>query len=757
MEPRGTGAGRGASHPARPRASVLRRGSSIALLLVVIILSLTAGLLGVAGLVGYKWLRSQELSDLEALSGVLADQAVSVLALPVWNMDTEQIGEAARSVMRVGAVRSVEVWNELPRDRLLLLARTSADSLQVVDGGGPQVDEIVREQEIVYAGETIGRIRLAVSLESTRRRLFVVASTMAIGTGLTGLVLSLALYALLWRFVLGPLRVLERFAQGADRGGNDASALKGTVFRGELDSLRLSMLAMVELLEARYRSIQMEARRYSESEARFRVLVDTIPDLVWLKDADGVYLSCNRMFSRFFGAPESEIVGKTDRDFVDADLAEFFRENDRKAMAHGGPLVNEEWVVFADSGERVLLETIKTPMSAPDGRLVGVLGIGRDVTRRHKAEEERRRLDERMGSVQKLEALGVLVAGVAHNINNVLAAILGTVSMRATESVDPADREAFAVVSTACKRGRDVVKSLMQFSRPTLHERAPFEIHGILSELKTLLGNTTRNRVEILEDFFQGPLWVFGDAGGISNVFMNLCINSIDAMPSGGSITLATRLLSGGDVEISVRDTGEGMPPEVLERALEPFFTTKEIGKGTGLGLSMSRGVVKAHGGDMEISSEPGRGTVVRIVLPRIPEPAKIRPAIEGGSGTEKWRILLVDDDPDVRFLVERMLKRDGHSVVSVDGGQAALDQLGRETPDLVVMDQNMPGMDGIKTLERIRQILPTLPVLISSGQPDIQDWPCFRSPNTAVIAKPFDVAELKAKLLEFAGRGESA
>lgn len=565
----------------------------------------------------------------------------------------------------------------------------------------------------------------------------------------------MALYGLLWRFVLGPLRVLERFAQGADRGENDASALKGTVFRGELDSLRLSMLAMVELLEARYKSIQMEARRYSESEARFRVLVDTIPDLVWLKDRDGVYLSCNRMFSRLFGAPETEIVGKTDRDFVDASLAEFFLENDRKAMAHGGPLVNEEWVVFADGGERILLETIKTPMLAPDGRLVGVLGIGRDVTRRHRAEEERRRLDERMGNIQKLEALGVLVAGVAHNINNVLAAILGTVSMRATESIDPADRDAFAVVSTACKRGRDVVKSLMQFSRPTLHERAPFEIHGILSELKTLLGSTTRNRVEIVEEFFEGPLWVFGDSGGISNVFMNLCINSIDAMPSGGTIALATRVLEGDLVEVSVKDTGEGISPDVLERVLEPFFTTKEIGKGTGLGLSMSHGVVKAHGGDLEISSERGKGTVVKIVLPRIPEPAKPEPSRSEAPGSATWRILLVDDDPDVRFLVERMLKHEGHSVVSVDCGQAALEQLAMDAPDLVVMDQNMPGMDGIKTLDKIRETRPTLPVLISSGQPDIQDWPCFQAPNTAVIAKPFDVAELKAKLLEFAARGD--
>lgn len=753
---RATGTGQ-VSIPRRPSGFVLRRGASIALLLVVVILSLIAGLLGTAGLVGYKWLKNQELSDLAELSEVLAEQAVSVLALPVWNLDTEQIGEAARSIMRVGAVSSVEVWNELPRDLLLRLDRDSSDSLSSATGGSSRPAEIVREKEIVYAGEKIGRIRLVVSLESTRNRLLVVASTMAIGTGLTGLILSLALYGLLWRFVLNPLRILEKFAQGAQRGESGASELKGSSFHGELDSLRVSILAMVELLEARYLSIQNEARRYSESEARFRVLLDTIPDLVWLKDAQGVYLSCNRMFCRFFGAPESEIVGKTDHDFVEASLADFFRANDRKAMDHGGPLVNEEWVVFADTRERALLETIKTPMYDTDGRLVGVLGIGRDVTRRHKAEEERRRLDERMGSVQKLEALGVLVAGVAHNINNVLAAILGTVSIRETESVDPADREAFSVVATACKRGRDVVKSLMQFSRPTLHERAPFELHAVLSELKTLLGNTTRNRVEIVEDFFGGPLWVFGDAGGISNVFMNLCINSIDAMPSGGTITLATRVLQDGDVEISVRDTGEGMSPEVLERALEPFFTTKEVGKGTGLGLSMSRGVVKAHGGDLEISSEPGRGTVVRILLPRIPEPAKAKPPREDGAPPEKWRILLVDDDPDVRFLVERMLKREGHSVVSVDGGQAALEQLGADVPDLVVMDQNMPGMDGIKTLEKIREAWPTLPVLISSGQPDIQEWPCFQAPNTAVIAKPFDVAELKAKLVEFAGRGESA
>lgn len=205
-------------------------------------------------------------------------------------------------------------------------------------------------------------------------------------------------------------------------------------------------------------------------------------------------------------------------------------------------------------------------------------------------------------------------------------------------------------------------------------------------------------------------------------------------------------------MEVSVEDTGSGMAPEVLAHVLEPFYTTKAVGKGTGLGLSMTYGVVKAHGGTIDIASQPGTGTTVKLRFPRIPAPGQAEaasPAPVLGS----MKVYFVDDDEDVRFLMTRMLPKAGvGQLQTFSGGKEMLESLSPgDLPDLVILDQNMPGMDGVQTLARIRHRHPEMPVLISSGQPDIEQWDCFRLPRVGVISKPFNLEEIQAKLAQFA------
>jgi len=294
-----------------------------------------------------------------------------------------------------------------------------------------------------------------------------------------------------------------------------------------------------------------------------------------------------------------------------------------------------------------------------------------------------------------------------------------------------------------------LVQSLSHFGRPSLERQAPFELQVLLDEVRVLLGSAAHKECAIVAGEPGEPLWILGDAGSISTVVMNLCLNGLDAMPEGGTLTLGARALDPDWVEVRVEDTGEGMTPEVLARAAEPFFTTKPVGKGTGLGLSMSHGVVKAHGGTLELASAPGRGTQVKLRLPRIPAPSATEPPPAPGSSPRLSRVLLVDDDEDVRILMTRMLRKAGVAQArAVAGGQEALEALGAEPlPDLVVLDQNMPGLDGVQTLALIRGLYPDLPVLISSGQPGIQEWPCFKQPNVAVISKPFTLGEVLDKL----------
>ncbi len=234
---------------------------------------------------------------------------------------------------------------------------------------------------------------------------------------------------------------------------------------------------------------------------------------------------------------------------------------------------------------------------------------------------------------------------------------------------------------------------------------------------------------------------------------MNLGINSLDAMPNGGVLTFRTSVLEGNQVEVAVEDNGIGMTPEVLAHVTEPFFTTKETGKGTGLGLSATYGVVKVHGGTIDITSQPGQGTTVKIRFPRVPAPVQAETIHEPSLPLKLRKVLFVDDEEDVRFLMTRMLKKAGvREVETAASGEEALKKLlPGELPDVLILDQNMPGIAGVKVMARVRDRYPDLPILFSSGQPDIESWDCLKQPNVAVISKPFTMDEIQAKLAKFA------
>jgi len=352
---------------------------------------------------------------------------------------------------------------------------------------------------------------------------------------------------------------------------------------------------------------------------------------------------------------------------------------------------------------------------------------------------------------QKMESLGTLVAGVAHNLNNVLAIAMGTASLREVITTEPADREAYQRIGKACLRGRDVVHSLIRFAQPSLVDHAPIELNSLIQEVCTLLENTTRNRIKIVESLTGEPLWIKGNGGDVNHILVNLGINSLDAMPNGGVLTFRTGVKDGNQVEVSLEDNGTGMTPEVLAHVMEPFYTTKEVGQGIGLGLSMTYGVVKAHGGSIEIASQPGQGTTVRLQFPRISAPVQADSVTPPAPPLGSMTVFLVDDDGDVRFLMTRMLKQSGMGQVKAfSGGGEVLEYLRSfDPPDLIILDQNMPDLNGVQTLAKIRSLNLEIPVLISSGQPNIETWDDFKQPKVAVISKPFTLEEIQIKLAQ--------
>jgi len=498
-----------------------------------------------------------------------------------------------------------------------------------------------------------------------------------------------------------------------------------------------------------------------QSQGQLRTLVDTLPELIWLKDLDGVYLACNRRFELFFGATEAEIVGKTDYDFVDRELADFFRENDRAAMQANGPRRNEEEISFASDGHRELLETIKTPMRDTDGRVIGVLGIGRDITERRRSEEERETLRNELADARHMESVGRLAGGVAHDFNNLLAPILAYAQLLLDETEEGTQGfQDLRQIYFAADRARDLVQQLLAYGGKQPLSVRHTDINQVVRAFTTLIRGSVPETIEIVHDMGEDLQDVGVDPPRVEQVLMNLVLNGASAMPKGGTLTVqteATRVgpssswdVQPGDyVQLSVSDTGSGISPEIAKHIFEPFYTTKES-RGHGLGLATVFGIAKQHGGDVRVDNQPKHGAIFRVLLPVVRSPSVVdeRPLkIENTPLTGSECLLLVEDEEQVRTLAHRMLTQMGYSVALASDGREALAVLTqkRDQIDLVLTDVVMPEMNGPELAAQVRSTWPDLRVLFMTGYSNdlLADHGVSSQQQHQVILKPFTSGEL--------------
>lgn len=357
---------------------------------------------------------------------------------------------------------------------------------------------------------------------------------------------------------------------------------------------------------------------------------------------------------------------------------------------------------------------------------------------------QRRIAEQRMAQTQKLEAIGQLTGGVAHDFNNLLTVIIGGLNMLLKRIEDPKQREIAEHMLDAAKRGDRLTKQLLAFSRGKRMELAPVDLHQLAPGMEELLRRSVGADVTIAFELADDARWVRSDANQLELAILNLVINARDAMPTGGRIIISTRTSDTRDdfIELAVTDTGLGMPREVAERAMEPFFTTKPAGKGTGLGLAQVFGAARQSGGDVEIDSAPDRGTSIRLLLPRIDAPTTTKDADEAptppaprGNGQ---KVLVVDDEAGVLSFVSQTLREAGFSVrEAVDPG-AALRILASEPIDLLVTDFSMPAMTGLELAERARGDQHELRVLIISGWADAEALERSAA-RPRLLRKPFD------------------
>jgi PAS domain S-box-containing protein len=389
----------------------------------------------------------------------------------------------------------------------------------------------------------------------------------------------------------------------------------------------------------------------------------------------------------------------------------------------------------------------------PDGVFQSLIGTIQDITDPKRAEEDNRKLLAQLQQNQKMESLGTLAGGVAHDMNNVLGAILGLASANLeTQPPDSRLGKALGTIVQAAERGGKMVQSLLNFARNKPAEIRPVELNGLLREGIQLLEHTTLARLSLDLDLEPGLRPIQGDPSALAHSFMNLYVNAVDAMPEGGTLSFRTRNLDDQAVEVIIKDTGCGMSAEVLARALDPFFTTKAPGKGTGLGLALVHSTITAHQGLLEVQSSPGQGTRVRMVFPAAasasqgPDPLAA-PRLE--PLRRSFLALVVDDDELVRRSVETQLETLGHRVTSAASGEEALALLASGfRPEVVILDLNMPGLGGAGTLPALRDLCPRVPVLLSTGGTDQTALHLAQEHGwVTLLAKPYGLAELRVRL----------
>ena len=501
------------------------------------------------------------------------------------------------------------------------------------------------------------------------------------------------------------------------------------------------------------REVTGERARQARLRERNR-LWESSRDLLVIIGMDGRYRECNPAWRTELGHDPEALVGTPFDALVHPDQLEAVRER-FVHMAGGGRVADYEIDTRAADGSYRRI--------AYSGYVEGdaILVIGRDVEERRRRDAELAAAEEALRQSQKLETIGRLTGGVAHDFNNLLMAVQASLEQLA-DALGSEDRRERALVADALEgvsRGASLVQRLLAFARRQDLATAAVDVGSLVDGMVELLSRALGPRVSIRTSVAEGTPPAAVDAGQLEMALLNLAVNARDAMDGEGEIGFAVGPCGpggeasgpgGGHVSVTVRDTGRGMDPATLARAAEPFFTTKAVGAGTGLGLSMVHGLAEQSGGRLALRSEPGVGTAAEIVLPAAADEAPARipptPSPSRGKGAGALRILAVDDDALVLRAMKGLLGRLGHEVRVAESGEAALRALADGGPvDVVVTDQLMPGMTGLKLAARIRAERPGTRIVLATGYTGAVEVP--RGLVDARLAKPFDRARLEAAL----------
>lgn len=486
------------------------------------------------------------------------------------------------------------------------------------------------------------------------------------------------------------------------------------------------------------------------SEQFLRRVIDTDPNLIFVKDAEGRFLLVNQAVADIYGTTIEGLIGKRDSDFnSNEDEVEHFRNDDLEVILQQQEKIVLEEQVSSSQGVARWFATVKRPIQfSPQGR-THVLGVSTDIT-------ELRKLQGQLGQAQKMQALGQLAGGIAHDFNNLLTAILGHAEV--LQVLRPQDQEVMKsskLIYNAGTRAQQLTGQLLGFARQGKNQHTVVDLRELIEETIVLLRRTIDPSITLRSRYSSEPARMLGDPVQIQQVLMNLALNARDAiverpLRGGRGNILFETMQRGHRVVLTVSDDGCGMPEEVQRRMFEPFFTTKEQGKGTGLGLAMVYGIVQNHSGDISVMSAPGRGTTFTLEFPYTAQVAEegLKPSRKIQRATGKGRVLIVDDNEDVQVASESMLHALGYEVQLCGSGEEALHLLQEDSSfDTAIIDLMMPGIGGSETVKTIQARYPHLQLIISTGFGQNNVIQNLIDSGVAFLKKPYELRDLETIL----------
>ena len=509
-----------------------------------------------------------------------------------------------------------------------------------------------------------------------------------------------------------------------------------------------------------------EEEKLQREKIELAKAIENLSEAVMITDANGNIKYVNPAFEKMTGYRIQEVLGKNPRILKSGKHDRKFYEDMWRTILSGkvwrGELINRK-----KNGDFYYEHMTISPLFDSNGNITNFIAIKRNIT-------EQKLFEAQMFQFQKLESIGSISSGIAHDFNNILSSIQAGIKIlkRRLANDDPEIVKVLDILKKSADRGADITRRLLNFVRRESGKALVVDVKDLIQEVRVLVAHSFPENIKVETFIDENVKFINADYGQMVQALINLCINARDAMPNGGVLRINVGSVKGEELKgkfpnisadeyvvISISDTGTGIPEELRERIFEPFFTTKPLEKGTGLGLPIVLMVVKAHNGYITFETEVGKGTTFYIYLPAVEKKVEeIEEGVEVGEITPAT-ILIVEDEDNLRYLLEEYLESKGYKVFATDNGYDAIEiyKANIEKIDLALIDIGLPTIDGISTFRKIRQINPNACVVLTSGYFLTEPSPATLMAEEGLngfIQKPYDIEKIELLIERFIGRG---